>query len=255
MSDTAGLPSDAILSFSFVFRRAEGPFPAFLALVPRPFLSDFNVLAHTILTRNDLQSYERIRVDKRRFTFLAGRLAAKCAANAYLGGSSEDVQSIRVGAGVFGQPLIIKPGEPPPLVSITHTDEQALAVCCHPGHPVGIDLEAFHPDSVPAFLREMTDQETAAASTIADLPEWQRFNALWSMKEALSKVLRCGLTTPFRTLETTAVRLRAPLCLEAEFSHFSQYRAVAHIGKKNILAMVCPKRSAGDLPTELIAYL
>ncbi len=46
---------------------------------------------------------------------------------------------------------------------------------------------------------------------------------LWSLKEALSKALRTGLTVPFALLETTHHLSPVPGGVTAQFANFAQY--------------------------------
>jgi 4'-phosphopantetheinyl transferase len=69
--------------------------------------------------------------------------------------------------------------------------------------------------------------------------EHHRMLLLWSLKEALSKALRCGLTVPFCLLEVSSL-VRLPGGVRARFENFSQYEGFAFCAAPFSLALVMP---------------
>jgi 4'-phosphopantetheinyl transferase len=68
-------------------------------------------------------------------------------------------------------------------------------------------------------------------------------SALWTIKEALSKVLCTGLMTPMQIYNLTAFQPIDSGTWEALFQNFGQYKAVTWIGSLHVLSVVLPKRS------------
>lgn len=128
----------------------------------------------------------------RRRDFRAGRLAAKRAT------ADLDV-ALRSAARAEGSCLPETGGAerqrsgPVARVSLAHRDGRALAAAVPPGIDVGVDLErrgAVRPREAAYFLGGK------------ELPLLRRLDAtaLWVLKEAAWKLLRCDATTPFHAL-------------------------------------------------------
>jgi len=64
--------------------------------------------------------------------------------------------------------------------------------------------------------------------------------AVWTMKEALSKALRCGLTVPLNLLEVRAAVLQRDGSLRSEFSNFSQYKCQTWVVSPCVLSIALP---------------
>ena len=77
------------------------------------------------------------------------------------------------------------------------------------------------------------------------MPEAEKdaYYFLWTVKEALSKTLKCGLTVPFSILEVERIvqhGLHAYTCL---FKNFAQYQARSWIESQHVLSIVLPKNT------------
>src|SRR5207253_573856 len=65
---------------------------------------------------------------------------------------------------------------------------------------------------------------------------------LWSMREALAKTLRCGLTVPFSLLATENLECSHG-SYRADFLNFTQYRAESWVLGRHILSIALPRHS------------
>jgi 4'-phosphopantetheinyl transferase len=68
--------------------------------------------------------------------------------------------------------------------------------------------------------------------------------ALWTSKEALSKILCTGLTSPIQIYSLAEFNLIRLGTWEGLFQNFGQYRAMASIGSSYALSIVLPRNSA-----------
>jgi len=178
---------------------------------------------HTALTGEALHHY------------LSGRLAAKLAASHF---THTAPASIQVRAGVFGQPLLHCPGYSNVQLSIAHSGGSAMAVVFPEGHPMAVDIE----DTRNArLLPPLTSSEAALVATHPHGPL-----LLWTAREALSKVLKTGLTTDLEILGVASVSV-ADNFLIFTFAHFMQYKAISWVAGQMVCSLLLPLRSEVDL--------
>jgi phosphopantetheinyl transferase len=118
----------------------------------------------------------------------------------------------------------------------------------HPeGHPIGVDIEEISPDRRETVRTQMTPSELGLAAVLEGDSDG-KLMLMWSAKEALSKVLRTGLMTPFSVYEMQDLKWESG-CLLGGFKNFGQYRAISFPIEGMAFALVAPKRSepAGSL--------
>lgn len=180
-------------------------------------------------------------------SFVRGRYCAKKALVSFLGTSDPD--EICVDAGVFGQPIVA--GVPNVQVSISHTRTLGAAVAFPESHPVSVDVELVSTDSASTIQDVFTSTERENCDA---LPlSWKTACVLtWSLKEVLSKLLRCGLTAPMQVLEVDAIDAdsssedrspEVPRWWRATYSNFGQYQGLARVWEGQIVAFGCPRKS------------
>lgn len=130
---------------------------------------------------------------KRRYEWLAGRLAVKHGVCAYLrgtGGAAPPARAVRVtpvAAGpTKGRPYVNAPAE----VGLSHSADFAVAACGP--RPVGVDLERVRPLAPPLtalLARDTAAGTSAAAGRLPAMPDTVR----WACKEAVLKHYGVGL--------------------------------------------------------------
>ncbi len=134
-----------------------------------------------------------LRFERRREDWRLGRWTAKCAVGAWLGLEPERVAVLPA---ADGAPEAWLEGHPTPMplsLSLSHREGTGLAAVGHGPGRVGCDLELIEPRS-DAFVREWLDpaeQKLVFGASPAVRPLIA--NAIWSTKEAATKVLREGL--------------------------------------------------------------
>jgi 4'-phosphopantetheinyl transferase len=194
--------------------------------------------AELILNRAEIRELHPM-AERRRQSFLIGRWLAKIALQQLT--STDDLREIHVGSGVFGQP-IVKIGSGAMSVSISHCETSGAAIAFPEEQPMGIDLE------------KIENVEQAQISTYISAAEhqlWKRAGLdasagetlVWTAKEALSKVLRCGFTAPMEVLAVHSLTVLTPNSFELGFTNFSQYRCCALVEDGWVLSLVLPART------------
>ncbi|WP_047999626.1 4'-phosphopantetheinyl transferase family protein [Lactiplantibacillus herbarum] len=103
------------------------------------------------------------------------------------------VQQLQPGSLAYhrlGQPYF---AEQPELgVSISHTEQLVVAVVAP--HAVGIDIEFVRPLVLAKIRRAFTDDEWAYLQTLTGNEQLNCVWRLWTIKEAVLKLMGCGLT-------------------------------------------------------------
>jgi 4'-phosphopantetheinyl transferase EntD len=200
-----------------------------------------------VLHPNELAQYERLVVPRRKTSFLLGRYVAKQALAVLL---HEPVYTnIEIVPGVFTQPIVKFLTAEPVGVSITHAGELACALAFPQIHPMAIDVERLDTKSLEAMKSQILAEELSPKA-LPQLSELVRCTVIWTAKEALSKVLKCGMMCPFAILETVALGQDAS-CYVGYFRHFGQYKFHAWVLQDHVITIVLPKWTT--MPVDLAA--
>jgi phosphopantetheinyl transferase len=219
-------------------QRSDGPVDAALCLAAGDALS---ARRDDFLHPQELERMAPMLTEKRRVDYLAGRYACKRAI-VHLR-AHEDPRALCIAAGVFNQPVLQSARYLGLQVSISHGAGIGAALATPETHPMAIDIEHYVDANLDAIASQLTAAELALLEQTG-LPRLHAMTALWAMKEALSKVLRCGLMVPFTLLELDRLE-RAGACLTGRFRHFSQYRAAAIDLGAFTCAVALPRESHG----------
>lgn len=224
--------SGNIHTYSIDFHRQESRFSARLAMVATPLgnlQGWFECLSGA--EKQKLATHGSLRQTE----FLAGRVLAKQLLLEYSPG--HDLQKTSILPGVFGQPVLYS-SLPGIDVCIAHKHNLVAALMFDAAHPVAIDIEQTENGNESAVISQLTEKELQFHSGMA------YFTGLWSAKEALSKILKCGLTLPFELLETKKIAFfNQGEGFEGEFVNFSQYRFRVYAGTRCVIGLVYPRKS------------
>jgi 4'-phosphopantetheinyl transferase len=224
----------------------EGRSIAFaLSLVEASAATDLLALQTEYLQPREIETLSSYRSAQRQSNFALGRWVAKQSILALMPGL--DARDVEIASGVFGQPCIR--GVPsPPALSLTHTLRGAIAIAAAPGHILGVDLESLAVRHDETFLRSLTPQEEHLLSSV-EPPSRAHAGLAWSLKEALSKALRCGFTAPLAVLELKSFDAQDDGSFRALFQNFAQYQGRAWQLGAGAFAIVLPKNTQLELPT------
>lgn len=196
-----------------------------------------NVLHHDEISKSEDYKFER-----RRHSYLLGRLAAKYAIQNL---TDQDLNSIKISEGIFQFPVIEHLNNVQAVqLSISHCEHIGLVLAYPEAHPVGIDIEQVNEKSRDALgtIVKPGEENLLSGLPISDI---EGLSVIWTAKEALSKIFRTGMMMDFHTLELSSIRYEDGL-LHSEFKNAAQYKAYSFIENEYAVSIVLPGRSETD---------
>ncbi len=245
------IPSIPVINLQL--SRDGAPIKACLALAPCSGYTTWESGQTEILSPREAEYLSKIRADRRKRSYFSGRMAAKLALSSYL--SEPDLSRLEIIAGIFDQPLVFFPARETPEVTISHSDTWAVAIAYFPGHIMGVDIEDHDLDRAQVVKSQLTAVEIAHIDSHFASPPLGYYLA-WTAKEALSKTLKCGLTTAFSILETHHLNWSQDLgCHHCHFQHFGQYQSLMWQFPRHTLAITLPKKTVLNHPEIIHQYL
>ncbi|MFN8371030.1 MAG: 4'-phosphopantetheinyl transferase superfamily protein, partial [Bacteriovoracaceae bacterium] len=149
----------------------------------------------SIFHSNEINQFNSFPSEARKKSFFLGRYAAKIGLRKFL--SNYELNQFEIKTGVFNRPIPFYhfPTTIFPEVTITHSHDLALAIAYDHEHVIGIDLEHIPQIKAEYILKVINPSEKVIINQV------EHIAVLWTIKEALSKALRCGLTVPFELFE------------------------------------------------------
>lgn len=180
-----------------------------------------------------------LKFEKRKISYLVGRYAAKQAISVLIG--EKNLKSILVQKGIFGHPIATCLHEQNVQVSISHCNRLGAALAFSEAHPLGIDIEEVNAARSRALEGQITFAEK---ELIKNLPFGydRMLTVLWTAKEALSKILKTGLTTPFHLFEVNKLEANHDYTISF-FENFMQYKAISFDVGFSVCSIVCPRKT------------
>jgi phosphopantetheine--protein transferase-like protein len=191
----------------------------------------------------ELATYRRFKVDKKRYEWLAGRIAAKKAVCAYFA----DIKPlspviIEIKGAAKEAPMVVIDDDAIDAakveqlsLSITHSHGIAAAVVTDRTLVglIGIDIEKIAPRDphlLEGYFSAAEREYIEGLAKIAKDAFDQLVTTFWSIKEAVSKALGMGLKIDFSAIE---VRMLAPNRFEARLRDDAQKKA-KELGYENL---------------------
>ena len=221
---------------------------ACLCLVQAIQYSELSASPESILHPEEYEYFISLSALKRKKDFLLGRFAAKRALLCLLPGVSP--AAIQIKSGVFQQPIVSGQGYEGFAICITHSADYAAAVAFPGGHPLGIDIEWHDPGHLEALKDQISPHELPPINHSS--AEVERYSRVWTIKESLSKILRCGLMTPFSVFELNADPDPVNDVWVGGFQNFHQYRFLSLSNKNMSFALVHPGRTKVSFPKQKV---
>ncbi len=198
-------------------------------------------VVETYFSQSEFGQASTFRFAPRREDFFLGRLAAKLALSASLGES--DASSISVSNGVLGQPSVCYAQPHSTEVTLTHSLGLAIALAFPQACPMGIDLEAITEDRVKTMREELvlSRQEHQWVHS-GSIDPGVLHVVLWTAREALGKVLRCGLGCPPETFALEDLTSSGQEgCWVGNYGTFRQYKCLSWVGAQRVFTIALPK--------------
>lgn len=220
-----------------------------LILIDEAYYQKLASKPDTILHPEELEYFQTLKVLKRKKEYFLGRFAAKRALLRLTGGSS--LSEILIKPGVFQQPIAVGSGCDRYSVCISHSGNIAAGIAYPSGHPLGIDIEWYEDKNLETLKSQIDSKEMPDMSGCQS--ESERYTRAWTVKESLSKVLRCGLTTPISVLELSPEPQIKQGRWSGGFANFGQYRFLSICSDKFAFAITHPGRTKLVGPIQLIS--
>lgn len=193
--------------------------------------------------------FESLQYPRRQHSYLLGRYCAKHALIAYL--NKKVPSDLLIENGVFQQPIVISLDHINLQVSISHTETLGAALAFPEAHPMAIDVESINRDKDHVIRSQLTVNEQRLVSSLSNHAS---LKLLWTVKEALSKVLKCGLMVPLDVLEVTSIRQQDAFFV-SDFKNFLQYQAFSFFLPEHIFSLVYPKKTHLNLDIRIIQQM
>lgn len=225
--------------------RSDAHYPSVIALVEGK-TSELMAEAQYYLHPDELDYFRSLKFGKRQHSYLLGRCCAKIALATYTGMAPYGIEIV---SGVFGQPVVKIPHNANIQVSISHADDWAVAIVFPEEHPMGIDIESLSVKNQQIINKSLTSLEKEHVLAMKQEALLGHL-LIWTAREALSKVIRCGLTIPFPLLEVQTVDYNVEYqCFISRFSNFPQYKTLSCEIDGNLISVVLPERT--EIPTKI----
>lgn len=225
------------LTTSLALHRQELSTVSTLCLCTKPFAELHNLHGQYLHPEEQLYLNSLPSV-KRQYSFLLGRYCAKQALAALF--PVDNLATIQIKRGIFEQPIVYYPTQPNMQISISHTDTMGAALAFPEIHPMGIDIETISTDHCDIIQAQMCPAEKILATGQTNV--MQHLTIMWTAKEALSKVLKCGFTASYEMFEIITQSTTELLTI-SYFKHFSQYKAISFTIGKSICSIVLPRNT------------
>jgi 4'-phosphopantetheinyl transferase len=194
------------------------------------------------LSSAELSLAHKLSSERRRCDFLLGRYCAKRSISALLG--EQQLASIDIAPGVFNQP-VVRGIIGQCNVSIAHAPGIAAALAFDCAHPMGLDIERLDSDNVSTIESQLTSHERILVDSCS-LERVEAHFVLWTMKEALAKILLTGLMTPLSIYEVD-VLTRQKKSWRGTFKNFAQYHAAAVSARGYVVSLAFPRRTVAEV--------
>jgi 4'-phosphopantetheinyl transferase len=196
--------------------------------------------AAEILEAGELHYFRQVKSNTRRKQFFLGRSVGKKAISLYLNENS--LKGMEISSGVFRQPFVRYSSLDSPGVTLSHSGDFAIAIAYEPGHIMGVDVEQIDSGRANIFKESLTANEKEISIRIG-CEQTLISNVMWTMKEALSKAIKCGMTVPLDILEVEQLHLLSDGSFLSRFKHFGQYKACSWLLTGFALSIVLPRKT------------
>ncbi|WP_052360696.1 4'-phosphopantetheinyl transferase family protein [Oceanobacillus manasiensis] len=193
------------------------------------------------LSIDELKEYNTHKYKKRMVEYSFGRYIAKKSVIHFL--KNKNLNEITIGRGVFNQPVVYSSEDSKRLqVSISHVNNIAVSIVFPEEHPMGIDIEKISDDKLEALSKQLSDNEKTLLY-LTNLEKSEGFTLLWTVKEAISKVMKTGLTVPLSIFSVKSIE-KVNGGYISEFDQFLQYKVFSWIIDTYICSICMPRYSS-----------
>ena len=201
-----------------------------------------------ILHPSEMNYFDTLTHEKRQKSYLMGRYACKKVLSTYF--NEPNLTKIEIVQGIFGQPVVRYLTREMPGISLSHDNSFAVAIAFPDTHPMALDIETADEGKVEVIKPQLTDAEAEFAMS-GILLEYLICTLFWTAKEALSKLIKCGLTIRFTLIEAEmGEKDYHTKGFSITFKNFPQYQARAWAVGNQAITLVYPLKSEINLTYE-----
>lgn len=193
-----------------------------------------------VLCAEEKEYFNSLKFSRRKTSFLLGRYSAKKALAAYYG--EQDLRKIVIKPGVFNHPVVLYPNRDSIQVTITHCDFLGAVIAYPEIFPMGIDIEKTDAGKFTVMEAQITAGEKEQLSFLP-LSYEKGLTFLWTAKEALSKIMKTGLTAPFHFYELENLAVHAGGQISGYFTNFPQYKVRSFSFGEYVFTVAYPKNA------------
>lgn len=231
--------------------RPDGKFIAWLCLLHAELPQlEAAVRDSLYLHPQELEYYERLVVDARKSSFLAGRWCAKQTLQAACYGR-QHARGILVQSGVLQHPVVREGAPRATQVSISHSSGAAAALAFDESHPMGIDIEWPSDQVLHVLNGSLTANERSLLDSVQLQDDVLGCTWLWTTKEALSKAMKTGLTIELDLYECASAHREGPIIV-TRFRHFAQFKCLSFAWRQFVVSVALPWK--GQLAPDWMAH-
>ncbi|WP_282036573.1 4'-phosphopantetheinyl transferase family protein [Saccharicrinis aurantiacus] len=201
------------------------------------FSFQFNISSEKLNVKEVLHTKETLLYQELKLSsktnFIHGRWAVKYIIQKVFNISMTDVL---INKGIFGQPILCHPDLINWECSISHSKSMVYALVFPKAHPMAIDIEDNNHNFQDITKSQFTYNELSIGKTyLSDNVHLQ----LWIAKEALSKCLQTGLTSPLKIMEIDKISICNDYNIFT-FKNFTQYKALIFINNNTFWCICLP---------------
>ena len=222
-------------------RRKEKLFIAGLALIQ----GNLDELVKNIesLHPMELAQFHRYKYDRRKESYLLGRLSVKQAVQQAKIQLNRVIypKKIWLDSGVFQFPILRSIKAANLNVSLSHCDDIGISIAFPDVHPMGIDLERVEESRKDLLLDYILVEEKNMLTNI-NIDNIIGYTMIWSIKEALSKTIKTGFMIDFNLLELDTIEKENNV-FKSTFHKFKQYKAFSVVNEHYVISIVSPKKT------------
>ena len=195
-----------------------------------------------LLHPEELSIYRNYQFEKRKQSYLLGRIATKKALMRH--NSTFIPTDFYIKSGVFQQPIVCSTLNYNIKVSIAHSNSIGLAIVFSEEHPAGVDIEKVDVKRLSTIQSSLSSSECAILDSFS-IPISVGYTLLWTVKEGLSKIIQTGLTLDFSIMSISDIEPHEDHYV-SYFEHFHQYKAYSFFHHEYICSIVFPKNTLFD---------
>lgn len=211
------------------------------------------------LSNTEKETYNRFLCNSRKREYLFSRHLAKSLLFSY--NINHSAEQIKIHNGILGQPFLDCPMKNHGI-TISHCSDMITVVVFPEFYQIGVDIEKISDSMISVKKNIMTKHEEKIVYEKLDQgtklyffdviqyilsiftdsydevdAELQKITIVWTAKESLSKVLKCGLSTPLEVFEIKSIACDGKIFV-CSFLNFPQYTSVS-IRLKGYIFSIC----------------